>query len=125
MDWQVENLAYDATAVTPGDQITMDIIASGCDQSGHWVMCTLMTLNQRPGRERALRCQRRHGSMSMRPRLRHPKALTSNSFTKASYAFSGWNTLANGTALPMPMRSYPFTAVATLYAHGRSTAATP
>src|SRR6266568_5586638 len=44
-------------------------------------------------------------------------ALTTNSFTKTGYTFSGWNTLANGTGTNYADgASYPFTASATLYA---------
>ena len=31
-----------------------------------------------------------------------PTALTTNTFTRTNYTFSGWNTAANGQALPMP-----------------------
>ncbi len=44
-------------------------------------------------------------------------ALTSNSFTKTGYTFSGWNTLAGGTGTAYAnAASYPFTASTTLYA---------
>ncbi|MBK8617324.1 MAG: InlB B-repeat-containing protein [Anaerolineales bacterium] len=44
-------------------------------------------------------------------------ALTANAFTRASYTFTGWNTLANGTGTPYTDgASYPFTADITLYA---------
>jgi uncharacterized repeat protein (TIGR02543 family) len=44
-------------------------------------------------------------------------ALTSNSFTRAGYTFSGWNTAANGSGTSYAdAASYPFTADATLYA---------
>ena len=46
-----------------------------------------------------------------------PTALTTNTFTRAGYTFSGWNTVAlgGGTAYA-DGASYPFTANATLYA---------
>jgi hypothetical protein len=119
MDWQVENLAYDATAVTPGDQITMDIIASGCDQSGHWGYVYVDDFGTNaPDVNVHFDANGGTGSMSDETSpYGTAKALTSNSFTKASYAFSGWNTLANGTGTAYADgASYPFTAVATLYA---------
>jgi uncharacterized repeat protein (TIGR02543 family) len=45
------------------------------------------------------------------------KALTSNSFTKTGYSFSGWNTQANGSGTAYADgATYDFTADATLYA---------
>jgi len=44
-------------------------------------------------------------------------ALTTNTFTRAGYSFSGWNTAANGSGTAYAdAASYPFTADATLYA---------
>lgn len=44
-------------------------------------------------------------------------ALTSNTFTRTGYTFSGWNTAANGTGTAYANgASYPFTSGATLYA---------
>ena len=46
-----------------------------------------------------------------------PTALTSNSFTRTGYTFSGWNTAANGSGTAYAdAASYPFAADATLYA---------
>ncbi|MES1170100.1 MAG: InlB B-repeat-containing protein, partial [Leifsonia sp.] len=44
-------------------------------------------------------------------------ALTANTFTRAGYSFSGWNTAANGSGTAYAdSASYPFTADATMYA---------
>jgi uncharacterized repeat protein (TIGR02543 family) len=44
-------------------------------------------------------------------------ALTTNTFVKTGYTFSGWNTAANGSGAGyLDGASYPFTAAATLYA---------
>jgi uncharacterized repeat protein (TIGR02543 family) len=44
-------------------------------------------------------------------------ALTTNTFTKTGYTFSGWNNAANGTGTPYADgASYPFTSSVTLYA---------
>ncbi|MES1170685.1 MAG: InlB B-repeat-containing protein, partial [Leifsonia sp.] len=44
-------------------------------------------------------------------------ALTTNTFTRAGYSFSGWNTAANGSCTAYAdSASYPFTADATMYA---------
>ncbi|HEY4152444.1 MAG TPA: InlB B-repeat-containing protein, partial [Pseudolysinimonas sp.] len=44
-------------------------------------------------------------------------ALTTNSFTRVGYTFSGWNTAANGSGTAYANgASYPFTADATMYA---------
>jgi hypothetical protein len=46
-----------------------------------------------------------------------PTALTANSFTRAGYTFSGWNTAADGSGTDYADgASYPFDADATLYA---------
>jgi uncharacterized repeat protein (TIGR02543 family) len=46
-----------------------------------------------------------------------PTALTTNTFTRTNYTFSGWNTLANGTGTAYANgATYSFTADATLYA---------
>jgi len=46
-----------------------------------------------------------------------PTALTTNTFTRAGYTFSGWNTAANGSGTAYAnSASYPFTADVTLFA---------
>ena len=46
-----------------------------------------------------------------------PAALTTNTFTKTGYTFSGWNTIANGTGTAYADgATYSFTADVTLYA---------
>jgi uncharacterized repeat protein (TIGR02543 family) len=58
------------------------------------------------------------GAGSMSPETASsPTALTTNTFTRAGYAFTGWNTAANGSGTAYADgASYPFTASATLYA---------
>ena len=58
------------------------------------------------------------GSGSMTPQSANVStALTTNTFTRTSYNFSGWNTLANGTGTPYANgATYPFSASTTLYA---------
>ena len=46
-----------------------------------------------------------------------PTALSTNTFTRSGYSFTGWNTAANGTGTAYADgASYPFSASATLYA---------
>jgi uncharacterized repeat protein (TIGR02543 family) len=64
------------------------------------------------------------GTGSMAAETRNvPTALTSNSFTRAGYAFAGWNTLADGTGTGYADgATYPFSADTTLYAQWTSSA---
>ena len=53
-----------------------------------------------------------------------PTALTANSFTRAGYTFSGWNTATDGSGTAYADGAvYPFTASATLYAQWHARAA--
>jgi Listeria-Bacteroides repeat domain (List_Bact_rpt) len=58
------------------------------------------------------------GTGSMTPESDNvPTALTANSFTKAGYTFTGWNTVAGGTGTAYADgASYPFDVTRTLYA---------
>jgi uncharacterized repeat protein (TIGR02543 family) len=52
-------------------------------------------------------------------------ALTSNTFTRSGYTFSGWNTLADGSGTSYANgASYPFSASTTLYAQWTSSSST-
>ncbi|MDZ7576565.1 MAG: InlB B-repeat-containing protein, partial [Candidatus Nanopelagicales bacterium] len=56
------------------------------------------------------------GSMSSQTK-NVPTALTANTFTRAGYSFTGWNTAANGSGTAYANQAvYPFTADATLHA---------
>jgi hypothetical protein len=36
MPWQVYDLTYNPAELGPGDTLTLDVVAAGCDQGGHW-----------------------------------------------------------------------------------------
>ena len=74
-----------------------------------------------------MRSGREHLHRHVQPERRHrkhgradqnvPVALTPNSFTRAGYAFTGWNTAANGSGTAYADQAvYSFTASVTLYA---------
>ena len=102
----------------PGDTVVFYIGSYVADQTALWQSGTSIELNLTGTSFRTVTFNANGGTGTMTPQVANVStALTTNTFTREGYTFSGWNTLANGTGTNYTDGAiYPFTSNITLYA---------
>ena len=105
------------TAQTSGT--TNHLVGVAVDSAGNWTTVgNSGTILTSPPPNQTVTFDANDGTGSMSPQVANvPTALESNTFTRAGYSFSGWNTLSNGSGTSYgDGATYPFRTTETLYA---------
>ncbi len=102
----------------PGDTVVFYIGSYVADQTALWQSGTSIELNLTGTSFRTVTFNANGGTGTMTPQVANVStALTTNTFMREGYTFSGWNTLANGTGTNYADGAiYSFTSNITLYA---------